>query len=205
MSKSEWIPTLIRQALPASSDNFYNNQHKIAIDIGCRMPKDIFTIYHSIGGFKRMHAIDDDSDRYSDGKSKIEESAKTYKYYQNFNFHDVVNEEVFDGLFKINLSITGEEYLDLIDDKFDLVILSNFLHMYKEFSKAKKILDKLIQRLQNNGLLYFSVANENHENINSSERLAFHEHEILEFMKPLEEKIFVRKSIHYQGIFQKRH
>lgn len=204
VNKRDWIPTLIKQAIPESSNDFYSNQHKIAIDLGCRNPIDVFTLYHSIGGFERLHAIDDDSDKFPNGKSKIVETATTYKHYQSYNFKNSVNEESFDTLFKINLSIKGEEYLDVIDDEFDLVIVSNFLHMYNEFSKAKHILNRLIQRLKKNGLLYFSVANEHHENIGPNDRLAFHESKILEFLKPLEEKIFVRKKIHYQGIFQKK-
>lgn len=195
MNNCHWISILIKQVLLDCND-FYDKTDKIALDLGCGTPIDLFKIYHNIEGFKKLYAIDINSDKFNETDS--------YLIYKSIEFQNQLDVHNFKILFDINLSIFGEKFLESNKDKFDLIIISNFLHMYSESKNAIKILSKLIDRLETNGLIYFSVANENHDYSSCRDRITFKEEKIKKIMEPLKELIFIKKEILYQGIYQKK-
>jgi SAM-dependent methyltransferase len=58
-------------------------------------------------------------------------------------------------------NLEASKYFESCNDQFDIIILSNFLHLFEK-EKSREILDQCIQRIEPEGIIYILVANPNH-------------------------------------------
>lgn len=203
--KTHWISSVLEHRVIPEA--FLQKENKVVLDLGCRTPKDLFYLFNTFEKFEQLYGIDNNSHFDDNGNSKMElmlEGANTaYGYYQKFSFERGLTNAQFEQVFHINLNISAEAFFETNTEYFDFIILSNFLHMYAAKENAKSICKSAISSLNPGGIIYVSIACENHEYASHPNRTTYREAEVLSLFHPLKEILFLRTESHYQGLFLK--
>ncbi len=174
---------------------------KIGIDVGCGESTTLLDVYFEIKSFRKLYGIDNNSQKFNDGTTVISPNDQIRRIK---NLYERKEKKVpFEDIFELNYSIRIEDFLITNGQMFDLIIMSNFLHMYDKYSLAKNICKELISRLKPDGLLYLFVANETHRYREHQNRLAFDKQNILNLFDGLHEVNLIRLRSHYEGLFKR--
>lgn len=114
-----------------------------ALDLGCKDTLNLSFLFH-FGGFRKLSAVDTKSIFHSDYKAQNKIISDDLSYIDDHSYTDVY------------------EFFNSSDTSFDLIILSNFLHLFRK-DEGKRILNKCFKLLKSDGIVYILIANEEHK------------------------------------------
>lgn len=186
------------------------NENSIILELGCQWATNLFEIQDSFPFVHRLIGIDNNK------KSVCEYSNLYTSHFNNNTVLDSIDEYVFEtySLHDFDKLQTIEEFKEKIkirifdaseylmkDCKYDLIILSDFLHMYNSKADSKAVFDLCKEKLSNQGIIYLLVANEEHPYKNKDDRIVFNQSEILDMTKDLNQVYFKEEGNKIEAIF----
>lgn len=175
------------------------------LDIGCGLGTNYWYNLHKILKFKKIIGID----KYSQEELKIinelpNSSINSHDTYLKemrrlnhyiLNEQNILNEQEFTETF-IFKKIEVEKYSTTKSDcnKFELIIISQLLHLLKTKNEARELVKKIQSNLNSNGYLYIFVASEYYKIENEYPsgfeekrvKISFTENELKELIFPMQ-------------------
>ena len=122
------------------------------LDLGCGDGHFLFSIYDNpTFHFEKLIGVDSGKDEH-----RIPSNDLNKDYEINVGYDRKLDRKIFHYISK-----DLNDYINSIDDKFDLIILSNVLHFF-EWEYVLRILDRSLRLLKSESLLYMKMAGEKH-------------------------------------------
>ncbi len=130
------------------------------LDLGCGEGHFLFSIYNnSTFHFEKLIGVDSGKDEHRKPSNDLNKD-----YRNNVGYTRELEEEIFHYISK---DLT--EYLSEVDEKFDVIIMSNILHFF-EWEDVVRILERSQELLKSRSLLYIKMASERHPYSNEKDK-----------------------------------
>lgn len=164
------------------------------LDLGCGDCAYLYKLYQKIpDNISKMIGIDLGEDE--DG----EEIVFNNDFYDNYNsnFHGRV---IPDGIGTF-IPMDAELYIKNSEEKFDLIIVSNFVHLFP-WEHSRQLLIRAIDLLSDRGIIFLKVANESHTFNDREDRFPFDSNKLEDLKSIANIVVQIRKEKHYNLILQ---
>ncbi len=168
---------------------------KSAVDLGCRVPYNLFQIYHSLR-FKKLIAVDIKSERdcmisymeYLNGgvttdQGKFIKEVHRCKTFWEFysltiepgddNIAKITSREEFQSIFLTPafLKTSIQEFLITTNEKFDIIIASNVLHFISDPEEIRLSIRKMKKCLRPEGFIYIVISSRPHLKLSAMDQI----------------------------------